>query len=373
MLQRKLGPLRREAESRFHHQAARAAKKPPFEVHVVFTWVDNTAEHAELRQKYLAKEGTLYGQALVAAGNDSAQRMDSSGNELLFAVRSVLRFMKWVTCIWILVADGQRPAWLRPDSDQLAGCPVRLCFHSQVFDPECLPSFSSRGIESRMREIPGMAERFLYFNDDMLVGRPVSWSDFFYGKHGRPYTLTNGDVIFEKVRKFIDAKEEPRFAADSLLCKHFQAVISSCRMVKRVTPKDHRGVRVTWRSFPRIAHQATPMCLKWFRDAEANPIINEALTRTAQHRFRMGDDILVTRFLPYWALQRGRSKSKKIDQLMFNVKDGTNLLDVGRKILQKRPALFCINDALEGNRQAQKKGILELLEFLFPEKCPAEI
>ena len=39
--------------------------------------------------------------------------------------------------------------------------------------------FNSRSIETKIHHIPGLAEHFIYFNDDMILLRKVSKSDFF--------------------------------------------------------------------------------------------------------------------------------------------------------------------------------------------------
>ena len=47
-----------------------------------------------------------------------------------------------------------------------------------------LPVFNSRAIEINLHRIPGLAEQFVYFNDDMFITKPVTKEDFF--KNGLP-------------------------------------------------------------------------------------------------------------------------------------------------------------------------------------------
>ena len=42
-----------------------------------------------------------------------------------------------------------------------------------------LPTFSSPAIESHLHRIPGLSDKFLYFNDDVMFGSEV-WPDDFY-------------------------------------------------------------------------------------------------------------------------------------------------------------------------------------------------
>ena len=42
-----------------------------------------------------------------------------------------------------------------------------------------LPTFNSYAIETMLWRIEGLADRFLYFNDDMMLVGPVEPTDFF--------------------------------------------------------------------------------------------------------------------------------------------------------------------------------------------------
>ena len=61
---------------------------------------------------------------------------------------------------------------------------VTVVSHREVFgDTGLLPTFNSQAIESRLHRIPGLAEHFLYFNDDMFMGRAVA-PDLFFSPGG---------------------------------------------------------------------------------------------------------------------------------------------------------------------------------------------
>lgn len=42
-----------------------------------------------------------------------------------------------------------------------------------------LPTFSSPAIETHIHRIPGLSQKFIYLNDDVMFGRDV-WPDDFY-------------------------------------------------------------------------------------------------------------------------------------------------------------------------------------------------
>ena len=58
---------------------------------------------------------------------------------------------------------------------------VSIVDHREIFAgfEQHLPTFNSRSIISVLWRIPGLAENFVYFNDDMLLLMPVRAEDFF--------------------------------------------------------------------------------------------------------------------------------------------------------------------------------------------------
>lgn len=58
---------------------------------------------------------------------------------------------------------------------------VCVCVSSQeIFQNQShLPTFSSPAIETHIHRIPGLSQKFIYLNDDVLFGKDV-WPDDFY-------------------------------------------------------------------------------------------------------------------------------------------------------------------------------------------------
>jgi len=98
--------------------------------------------------------------------------------ELRYSLRSIWRFAPWVRHVYI-VTNGQVPHWLNLDHPRLT-----LVTHSDIYPNQShLPTFSSPSIESHLHRIPGLAEHYIYFNDDVLLGNEV-WPDDFFSVHG---------------------------------------------------------------------------------------------------------------------------------------------------------------------------------------------
>jgi hypothetical protein len=143
-------------------------------IDAVITWVDGAdPAHAARLADYLESVG---GKRPAAA---HATRFNDAG-EIDYCVASILRFAPWIRTIHI-ITDRQTP----PLVSLLAGTPyaarVRVVDHWEIFagHEQHLPTFSSCTIETVLWRIPGLADRFIYFNDDFMMVRPVTPEDFF--------------------------------------------------------------------------------------------------------------------------------------------------------------------------------------------------
>ncbi len=143
-------------------------------IDAVVTWVDG-ADPAHRAARARFGDG-------AAADATAATRFASSG-ELRYAVGSLLRFCPFVRRIHV-VTDAQHPAPLDPLlADRAVADRVRVVDHRAIYGEhaDLLPVFSSRSIETMIHRIPGLADRFLYLNDDIFVGRPRHEAEFFDG------------------------------------------------------------------------------------------------------------------------------------------------------------------------------------------------
>ncbi|HXF28634.1 MAG TPA: stealth conserved region 3 domain-containing protein, partial [Chlamydiales bacterium] len=97
-------------------------------------------------------------------------------NELKYSMRSIHCFMPWVNHIYI-VTFGQTPQWLKNHPK------VTIVDHKEIFkNPNDLPTFNSHAIEANLHHIPGLSERYIYFNDDVFVADIMKEEDFFTRK-----------------------------------------------------------------------------------------------------------------------------------------------------------------------------------------------
>ncbi|MGN1225784.1 MAG: stealth family protein [Candidatus Cryptobacteroides sp.] len=92
---------------------------------------------------------------------------------LPYLLRGIEQNLPFVENVFlVLAAESQVPQWLNKDT-------VKVVYHRDFVPQEYLPTFNSNSIESFLHCIPGLGERFLYFNDDMFPMLPSKESDFF--------------------------------------------------------------------------------------------------------------------------------------------------------------------------------------------------
>lgn len=131
----------------------------------VLTWVDGSdSQWQEKRNKYL-KEPV------------SESRFRDWGF-LKYWFRAVEEYAPWVNRIYF-ITEGHLPEFLNINHPKL-----HIIKHEDYIPQDYLPTFNSNGIELNIHRIEGLGDRFVYFNDDVYLNRPVKEVDFF--KNGRP-------------------------------------------------------------------------------------------------------------------------------------------------------------------------------------------
>ncbi len=140
-----------------------------FPIDVVYTWVDG--EDPELRAKRQKYKSEGVPAILDKETNESRY---TSHDELKYSLRSLEMYADFVRHIYI-VTDGQKPEWLDADAPG-----ITVVDHKDIFPEGVLPVFNSHAIETRLHHIPGLSDHYLYFNDDVFVGRSVTPQHFFY-------------------------------------------------------------------------------------------------------------------------------------------------------------------------------------------------
>lgn len=142
-------------------------------VDVVVTWVDGSdPKHVSKKNKWLKKVKNKIHE------NGIEENRWRNQDEIVFCLKSIENYADWVNKIWI-VTDRQVPNIHGMKSETLNK--IRVVDHRSIFMgyEDFLPTFNSVSIETFLWRIEGLAEKFIYFNDDVFLTRQVDPKDFF--------------------------------------------------------------------------------------------------------------------------------------------------------------------------------------------------
>ncbi|WP_084697280.1 stealth family protein [Glaciibacter superstes] len=309
-----------------------------FDIDMVFSWVDGSSTDF---QRERAKRMQAY---VVGEGDESDARFRQI-DELKYALRSVYLFAPWVRRIFI-ATDSPAPAWL-------ADHPRVTIMRSEEFfaDTNVLPTHNSHAVESQLHNIPGIAEHFLYSNDDMFFGRPIG-PELFFSPGG--------------VTKFIEAPTRIGLGENDPTRSGFE----NAARVNRALLLERFG-KVTTR---HLEHTAAPLRKSVMQELECE--FPEDFARTAASRFRSATDISVTNSLyHYYALMTGRAVAQTQARSLYVETTLRLALRQMNKLRKRRDQdMFCLNDGSfpEISDEVRREAVTDFLERYFPFPAPWE-
>jgi len=135
------------------------------DIDIVVLWVDgNDPDWQREKDKYSAE----------SEGGDtiSVNRFRDWGL-MKYWFRAIEQNLPWVRKIHF-VTCGQVPDFLNLEHPKL-----HFVKHSDYMPAETLPTFNSCAIEMNIHKIEGLAEHFIFFNDDIFVLKQMNKTDFF--------------------------------------------------------------------------------------------------------------------------------------------------------------------------------------------------
>ncbi|MFC7481231.1 stealth conserved region 3 domain-containing protein [Luedemannella flava] len=262
-------------------------------------------------------------------------------------MRSLFNFAPWVRHIY-LVTDDQVPAWLDTTSPH-----VTVVSHREIFgDAGQLPTFNSHAIETRLHHIPGLSEHFLYFNDDVMLGRPLVPQTFFQG---------NGLSKMFPSR----AKVDP---AQIDISADIPSTAAGKNNRRLISDAFDRQLTFKMKHVPHALRRDVLLELEGRYPAE--------ITATAQHQFRHPGDVSLTSSLyQYYAYLTNRAAIDNIIYMYVDLAapDTPGLL---RLALAKRNYdVYCLNDtdSTPEEMARQSKVLHEFLSAYYPVPAPWEL
>lgn len=283
-----------------------------FPVDAVYTWVDGSDPQWQARKAAaLAANGWLR-EASSLACNDSRY---ASREELRYSLRSLHCFAPWINHVF-LVTDDQVPEWL-----DTAHPGLTLVSHRDIFGSTgTLPTFNSQAIESRLHRVPGLSEHFLYLNDDVFFGRPVSPELFF-----TPGGLTR---FFPSAALVDSAPHRPGDPPADSAGKNNRELIRAA------------FGRVLTRKMKHTPHPSRVSLL-----AEIEERFAEHVTATAGHQFRHpGDIALLSSLQQYYAYLTGKAAPGAIEYQYADLAHPVTPFKLNRLLRERDLDTFCLND-----------------------------
>lgn len=296
-------------------------------IDAVITWVDgNNPEWKNRFEKY---------SNLEASGDKREIRFRDWGI-LPFWFRAVENFAPWIRKIHF-VTSGELPNWLDITAPKLNW--VR---HEDFIPKEFLPTFSINTIETNLHRIEGLAEKFIFFNDDMILTNDTRPTDYF--RNGLPADFAILDPIFPEKYPGIFVNDiriiNRHFSKHEVIKRHFAQWINPVYgkyLLKSL-------LLLPWKKFSGIlsAHQPQPFLKSTFEEVwKANPDI---LRSTCMSRFRTNEDVNQWLFR-YWHLAKGEfSPSNVLARSNYFEISKETIDSICEAIIQKKFKQICLND-----------------------------
>ena len=260
------------------------------DIDFVITWVDmNDPKWQADFSKYSGrKENTKNGV--------SEARFRDNGF-LRYWFRGVEKFAPWVRRIHF-VTSGQKPEWLDESNPK-----INLVNHKDYIPEEFLPTYNSVVIERYIHRIPGLADHFVYFNDDFYIINTITPARFF--RNGMPCDIAaflynpSWSQWYKRIKnnlkiinRHFDKREVMRRDRDKWFHKSY---CSKARWNYLLKPY---GKFITLRT----PHNAQPYLKSTFEEVWA--VAGKELTETSVNRFRALNDLTPELFRT-WQICRG--------------------------------------------------------------------
>lgn len=330
-------------------------------VDFVITWVDGEDEAwLETRAKYVNEDKTS-----IADDWNKGERRFRDWGTLKYWFRGVETFCPWVRRVYF-VTWGHVPEWLNLNAKKLV-----ITKHEDYIPAKYLPTFNSHTIELNMHRIDGLAEQFVYFNDDMYAIAPLRKTHFF--KAGLPCDSVAFNALSRNPynRLMVTANNV------AVINKHFQkeSVLKE-HPLHWFNPKYGKLqlrtlLLLPWPRFTGFYehHTAYPFLKSTFEhiwDLEF-----EELDNTCLSKFRAGDNVSP------WLMRDWQNATGKFVPISpkFRQSFGGVLTDeVFDCIRKQKKRVICVNDDVESQDafRINQKKLVDAFESILPNKSSFE-
>lgn len=337
-------------------------------IDIVVPWVDGN--DPEWQKAFRAAKNNTDPNApatAVATGGDensSVIRYRDWGT-LPYLLRGVEKFAPWARRVH-LVTWGHIPAWLDTSNPRL-----NVVRHEDYLPAEYRPAFSAQPIELCIHRIEGLAERFVLFNDDMFLCRPVPETRFFRG--GLPCDMARLSLIARSTISHIVLNN-----TEVLGRRYDRRTVMRRNFWKWYSPKYGPGNLLktldlsVWREFAGLSdtHMPQPYLKSSFETLWREEFA--VLDATCREKFRT--PLGVSEWLMrYEQLASGLFVPVSFRDARLDTLGEERMGDIERYIRRQRYAMVCLNDSPDVvDFDALASRLRSAFEAILPEKSSFE-
>ena len=308
------------------------------DIDLVYLWVNGNDP------QWLAKRNACIGKTEEKSAVNCDGRY-ADNDELKYSLRSIDKYAPWLRRIFI-VTDNQVPVWLDTSNAR-----VRIVDHKEIMPDVCLPCFNSCLIEHFLYKIPGLAEHFIYANDDMFINKPVT-PETFFGKDGLPIVRFNRRPFRKWTLLFKEKVQGKR------LSNYVQTIRNSAELVEKKYGKYYGG---------KTHHNIDAYLRSDYEHAAK--VFEDEIRTTLPNHVRSENDIQ-RNIYSYVALAEKRGHLHYVTQRTSFRLHIQNESHYG-KLERYNPILFCMNDS-QYAKDCDRKRAAVFLDKRFPEKSQYE-
>ncbi|TVR27270.1 MAG: hypothetical protein EA390_14000 [Balneolaceae bacterium] len=323
--------------------------KSELEIDAVITWVDGSDQnHLKKRLKVLGNTSDAV-QNTVSTGMDKTRFIDNG--EIKYCILSIRKFAPWIRTIH-LITDDQVPGFLTEEMREKLN--VKIVDHREIFSSFewALPTFNTRSIETAIWRTPGLASRFIYFNDDFVITKKVKPEHFFIGDK----------VILRGNWSHINSYGSIRLTLNrmgSFFAKKLLGITRSMHLLLQIRSAQLAGFEEKYFRVPHVPHPIRTETLKRFFDDNS-----DAFENNIKYRFRNMDQFSSIFLANHLEIMRGNAELRTPDDFLM-INGEMDLLPILNRKLSKiknnRVRFICLQ-GLEIFKKGQRKKIIRTLK-----------
>jgi len=300
----------------------------PIEIDAVITHVDSSDPGwiAE-KEKYPRDENETY--------NARKRWRWESNNEAKYCILAIKKYAPFFRKIFFVVSrPSQVPGWINEVRMVEPKIPIEIVYHKDFYeDSSHLPTFNSLSIEANIHKINGLAEYFVYFNDDCFINKTITINEFINKK---------GQLRIGFEKNLVSYKGEPTLQESGF----YSAWRNTNAMLDKIFPETTNQIRYIIRHVPQIQRKSTHRKLR--------ELFPDNFITTSASRFRnLTGNLTSAGLAEYYELYTGNAEVYRNPYIQVfitdNVERNRMLLD---KIRQSNFVFVNIQNAIHNSEEA---------------------